>query len=387
MTRPAFESGQGTTPGKGRIYSSTGFGDYHRDYERTINPESGTSDIITTGTSGQNETQRYRDMSNDMAHRDAYQADWPAADRDRQQGTESRGAQNDALNLQRSTAQFGNLPAYGYGQSLLDKGVQTQTAGALSARGGPLAQMAALGNARTNEAGFRQRGMTALNAQRADDMAQGREQYMYGATGIRDLDQRSQSLAQQQAETQAKSEQAQRDLNQQGRQTLDKLGFDVTKQTVDANIRERSALEARADTNARASEARDDRWRQGVAAGISAIGTIAGKASDARVKDVTSFAELTGSKTRGALAVQADANRKLQGSPYRYKAGVDGEDPERLHFGPMAQEMEKNPITATAVRVDPETGIKMVDTGAAWRVTLAQLANVQHQIDALKKRT
>lgn len=82
------------------------------------------------------------------------------------------------------------------------------------------------------------------------------------------------------------------------------------------------------------------------------------------------------------IDMQKDANRKLKGETYTYKEGF-GEDTGQLHHGFMAQNLEKNPITATAVRED-ETGIKKVNNEDALRVTAAGVSSLQEQHDELE---
>ena len=77
------------------------------------------------------------------------------------------------------------------------------------------------------------------------------------------------------------------------------------------------------------------------------------------------------------LEMQKDANLKLKGETYTYKDGF-GEDSSRVHHGFMAQNLEKNPITATAIREDG-TGIKKVDKDDLARVTAAGVASLQEQ--------
>jgi len=92
------------------------------------------------------------------------------------------------------------------------------------------------------------------------------------------------------------------------------------------------------------------------------------------------------SKSKGGNALiemQKDANRKLRGETYTYKEGF-GEDTDQVHHGFMAQNLEKNPITATAVREDG-TGIKKVNNEDALRVTAAGVASLQEQQDELDK--
>ena len=50
----------------------------------------------------------------------------------------------------------------------------------------------------------------------------------------------------------------------------------------------------------------------------------------------------------------------------------------------MAQNLEKNPITATAVRDDDGTGVKKVDNTDALRVTAAGVAQLQDDNDQMR---
>lgn len=81
-------------------------------------------------------------------------------------------------------------------------------------------------------------------------------------------------------------------------------------------------------------------------------------------------------------ALQQDANRKLQGSTYTYKDGV-GEDPNQVHHGQMAQTMEENPITATAVREGPD-GMKRVSEFDKLNVTASGVAELQREQDEMR---
>ena len=94
---------------------------------------------------------------------------------------------------------------------------------------------------------------------------------------------------------------------------------------------------------------------------------------------------VTGGVRDGADAVAA-ANRSMAGSPYAYKPGMT--PPEQAqgepNFGPMAQNMERSPIAATAIKEDPQTGLKMVDKDKALKVTMSGVADLQKQIDELK---
>lgn len=84
--------------------------------------------------------------------------------------------------------------------------------------------------------------------------------------------------------------------------------------------------------------------------------------------------------------LEEDANRKLAGSAWTYKPeyAPQGEEPGQLHYGGMAQNYETNPITKTAVRVDPKTGTRAVDMPSMMMVQGSGIASLQKQVDELK---
>lgn len=77
--------------------------------------------------------------------------------------------------------------------------------------------------------------------------------------------------------------------------------------------------------------------------------------------------------------VEEDAARRLRGHPYRYKEGF-GEDTSQVHYGPNAQELEKNPITATAVVRGPD-GVRRLDPAGLHRVEMSTIGANQEQLD------
>lgn len=82
-------------------------------------------------------------------------------------------------------------------------------------------------------------------------------------------------------------------------------------------------------------------------------------------------------------ALLADSARHSPGSAYRYKdAAMPGAAPG-VHTGPMAQDLETHPVTASLVSTDPATGLKKVDGQRAAMTGLAQNHSQQNQIDKL----
>lgn len=81
----------------------------------------------------------------------------------------------------------------------------------------------------------------------------------------------------------------------------------------------------------------------------------------------------------------ADANRKMGGQPYTYRPEHTPEH-ERVgqpHFGFMAQNLERNPITGTAVEERPD-GYKGVDRDRMLQVVASGLSDLQRQQDELR---
>lgn len=85
--------------------------------------------------------------------------------------------------------------------------------------------------------------------------------------------------------------------------------------------------------------------------------------------------------------VVADANRKMAGEPYTYKDPFvpPDETPGQMHYGFMAQNLEKNPVTATAVETGPD-GLKRVHQARMVQAMGTGIADLQRQMDELRSR-
>ena len=108
---------------------------------------------------------------------------------DRSNALESRGQQMGALALQQQAA-MGQAPSQAQllGRNMIDQSLQAQLAGAASARGGPMAQAAAMRQASMGAAATQQQGQNSLSALRAQEMANARDAWQAGATGMRGQD-------------------------------------------------------------------------------------------------------------------------------------------------------------------------------------------------------
>jgi len=80
-----------------------------------------------------------------------------------------------------------------------------------------------------------------------------------------------------------------------------------------------------------------------------------------------------------------DVFEKAPAYSYHYKdPNAPGMAPGR-HFGPMAQDLERTPLGASAVKTDPN-GMKMVDTGRLTMINSAALSNMARELKRLKSR-
>jgi hypothetical protein len=88
-------------------------------------------------------------------------------------------------------------------------------------------------------------------------------------------------------------------------------------------------------------------------------------------------------KTKGVdKGPVADANRAMRGEPYAYKPEhtPPNEKPGQPHYGFMAQNLEKSPVSKVAVEEGPD-GMKRVDRDRMLQVVAAGVADLQRQQD------
>lgn len=180
---------------------------------------------------------RYRGLGAAAANRQAYQANFDAANSDRNNAAYARLNQQDAVGLQQQAA-YGQAPsaAQSLSRNMLDQSLQAQMAGASSARGGSLAQAAAMRGAAQQAGAMQQQGMNQIGALRAQEMAQARDAYMGAASQLRGQDYQSQALAQQQAGMQQQSELAQRQMNQSAQQNYEQMAWNTQNAQLNADM-------------------------------------------------------------------------------------------------------------------------------------------------------
>lgn len=216
---------------------------------------------------------------------------------------EMGGAQastNDAMSLDRSAA-MGQTPSAAeiYGGKLLDDSVNSQMGMAASARGGPAAIGAAQRSAAFTGAQTQQQGALGLSAQRATEMAQGRDAYLgaagqagaqaagygtlAGSYGNQAGTMRSQDA--QGAQAQAGLDDAQAARNQQNQQYYEQLAFNTQKQQQDAALQQYQEGKASQVANRNANDKEnEDAWGRvkDVAGAVAGAGFIF---SDINAKD------------------------------------------------------------------------------------------------------
>lgn len=94
-------------------------------------------------------------------------------------------------------------------------------------------------------------------------------------------------------------------------------------------------------------------------------------------------------RTKGDESPMANANRAMHAYSYEYKpefAGQEGQAIGEKNVGPMAQELEKDPVAATALTKDPQTGLLAIDKSKGLKLVMGGLSDVQRQIDELKAK-
>lgn len=189
------------------------------------------------GGNAQGEAQRLQQQGSQMGERRAPRLNWKQADAYGQQAQGARDSQSDAMSLAQAAA-YGNAPsaAQMLSQNMLDQSLQSQMAGAASARGGSLAQAAAMRNA-ANQAGvMQQQGMNQIGAMRAQEMAQARGEYGQMAGAMRGQDFQAQQIAQQQQMMGAQNQLSQRQLNQQGQLAYEGMAQGAYGSQLNANM-------------------------------------------------------------------------------------------------------------------------------------------------------
>jgi len=96
-----------------------------------------------------------------------------------------------------------------------------------------------------------------------------------------------------------------------------------------------------------------------------------------------------GKETSTPIEPLANANRAMAAQPYTYKPGIaeqNGQSPHEVNVGPMANRMAADPVAATAVKEDPESGLLTLDRDKMLKVVAGGVAAAQRQLDEQKQQ-
>lgn len=165
------------------------------------------------------------------ANRAAYQTDYGQYNGAMMQSQQARGSQQDALGMMRQAA-LGNVPSAAQiqGNQMINQSLQAQMAGAASARGGSLAQAAAMHNAANGAAAFQQQGIGQLSALRAQETSNALGAYAGQTNALRGADFQGAGINLQQNAQDLQNQQFQRELNDKTQ-----FGYDQTAAQLQAD--------------------------------------------------------------------------------------------------------------------------------------------------------
>lgn len=372
-------SGQATNAnGTSTTGASLSYGDNFSRIHPGVNYGTPQADSLNVPTYGQaygganNTAQQYSDRGAAAQSRQGIQVDRTLTNQDRGLGMQSRGQSADALGLMRDAA-YGRAPSAAQlqmGQGVNDS-IAAQMAMANSARGGGGNIALAQRQAASQGAAMQQQGVAQSAQLRAQEMAQARGAYSQAAVSQRAQDLQAQGLDAQSAMQQAALEDAQRARNDQYQLGYEGLGASAVNNQLSADT-------ARYGADKGVSIAQSQQNAQTAGATMATVGTVLGglamSGSDARIKE--GIVPLSDSESTGHMLDQV--------KPYRYGYKDPARHGEGLHYGVMAQDLEKSPVGASMVQDTPEG--KMIDLRKANGVLLASAADMHHRIRKLEAR-
>ena len=218
----------------------------------------------------QQQIDRSRQMGADAAGRAAYQQNFGDYNAGMSQGNYDRGQQQHALQLQQQAA-LGNAPSRAeiLGKQMADQGIASQMAMAGSARGGALAQAAAMRNAQGGQAAYMQNATNQMAGLRAQEMAQARDAYQQGATGMRQQDYLAANTGLQKTGLETQNELAQRGMNDAQQRFYEGQANNVYTQQLSADL---GGAQLAQNQNQFDTSRSDDMWKTGIGTGASVVG-------------------------------------------------------------------------------------------------------------------
>lgn len=241
-----------------------------------------------TGPGGQEaDVGRYRSLGEAAAQRKAYQPDFGRANMDTALWNQAHQSQVNAAGYLEQGAR-GEAPSRAeiLGRQLGSQSLEASMGAQANAKGGPLAQAAAQAQAAQQAQSLQSQGIAAYSGMRGEEMNRARGAFSGTMAGIRGQTYGQQGLQQEQVDSRAKSENFQRQLNQEAQMSYEQRAFDVNKSAMQAGLA-REAVEAQKKAAYdRDQEAQRNADFQKVAAGIGAAGSvIASVWSDERSKE------------------------------------------------------------------------------------------------------
>lgn len=365
--REAFE--YDTTPRTETVYNSGTFGGGET---KLVFDKTSPTGRTEGPRSDEKELARYRSLAEAAAKREAYKVDFSEAQADRTRGQGARAQQAEGLGMQQEAA-MGNAPSRAAIMGNQAAGNSLEAAMAASAGARPSSLAAASAAAQQGQAGAQLGAQQQAMGGRSQEMNAARSGLVGGATNMRAGDYANMAMSQEQAEAQAKSEIAQRHLNQTAQMGYEQMGLNVEQEALDASMRGAAVLNQRNATAQGVSDGRDARNRQIGTAIISAYGAAAG--SDERMKQGVKPLSFAGAHAGMQDKPMGEALADMKPYEYEYKsqhAGAEGQQTGEKNVGPMAQDMAKNPITGSAV-VKGGDGLLKVDMTKAGKLSLGAI--------------
>jgi hypothetical protein len=304
--------------------------------QHVYDPETGTSshfedtpDGMSTQNSGidagaYTKRDRYRSLGEAAANAPAYQPDFADANANHTDSLMGRIQQSQALGMQRNAA-MGNAPSAAAitGNQVAGNSLAAGLGAEAGARPGGLAAAAA--GAQAGQHGYQLQGQGSAMAGRSNEMGQAIGSYGAGATSMRAGDYANAGLDQGQTDAIAKSQNAQRALNQAGQMSFEQLGVNSEQQQVNDELRQRQMQTNQNDSINAAYDANNARVKQEYIAGASAIGSMG---SDERMKTgvrALSFSDAAAKREAFELGVkQGAAQSQVPAQRAAFQDGADG---------------------------------------------------------------
>lgn len=266
----------------GRSYNAGAWGGYSGEYNGDLDKK-GNYKVDTTKSGRAVDASRYETMAQWAPSTEAYRNDYSQADAQAANAQQSRSMQDAAIARMQLTAANGSDATRALGQSMIQQGLNSQRAAGMSARGGSMAQIAALRQSMPGQIAYQQQAGQQMAATQADEMAAARQELAAALAQQRQQDYQGAQAAQNQALAQQQNELQQRQLNQQRQQAYEQMAYDTNNAAANAEMSRRE-IGAGIYNTQQGNDASDfARQTRLVGAGISTLGSVVAM-SDVRSK-------------------------------------------------------------------------------------------------------